>query len=102
MEHLSKVAHYYRDFGDGNVCEVRREWYEKAKEKLGAYEDTGLTPEEVAELARAKKCEWEEAYGDYTCSSCGKSFNFDIRLMPKGDVEIKYCPYCAAKITRFI
>ena len=39
MTKLSQIEHYYRDSYDGSTCEISRQWYEEAKEKLAAYED---------------------------------------------------------------
>lgn len=55
MDKLSEANHYYADSPEGDVCTISRQWYEEAKARLAAYEDTEYTPEEVQEFAGAKK-----------------------------------------------
>lgn len=57
--------------------------------RLAAYEDTGLSPEEVAPVRQAK---WEicsDGYYPY-CSACNTE--------PKGGEMTDYCPSCGAKM----
>ena len=69
-----------------------------AANKLLAYEDTGLEPEQVMQTIDPESLrprgKWEDAcyYHDrplcYECSNCG------LKLMYKPD----YCPHCGAKM----
>lgn len=59
--------------------------------RLAAYEDTGLSPEEVAPVRQAK---WEicsDGYYPY-CSACNTE--------PKGGEMTDYCPNCGATMKR--
>ena len=71
--------------------------------QLAAYEDTGMTPDEINRMVEGIECKPVEAapvvYAHWvknrTCSACDKTyFGFDI---PK--VAFKFCPNCGAKIT---
>ena len=60
MDRLSDVNHYYRDSMDGSTCEISRQWYEEAKDRLAAYEDLGA-PEQLAarvEVVHCGECQW--------------------------------------------
>lgn len=67
-------------------------------EKLAAYEDTGATPEQVAEWAAAHKAaKWEvgkfhSVTGEYyeRCSACNEWSR---------EYGCPYCPNCGAKMT---
>lgn len=85
-------------------------------QKLAAYEDTGLTPAEVAELAQAKADgrvvaygEWLNFVGDYStaeCSQCENIYEVSPDEKPCEDYFnafkqfYKYCPNCGAKMDK--
>ena len=71
-------------------------------QKLGAYEDTGLSPAKVAELAQAEpvKHGWwidpDDTVIACICSVCGWESNLyedDVMGMP-------YCPNCGARMDK--
>lgn len=66
----------------------------KIYERLAEYEDTGLTPEEIRELAeRDAAMEINEIHVDeYYCPDCGAENNCD-----QGVVEDKFCPRCGQR-----
>lgn len=81
-------------------CEIPKMLY-----RLAAYEDSGLSPEEVQELAKAKadgrgKVVHGKWISEEICSAC----NFDICDMLSGDLEgvrfetPDYCPNCGTKM----
>lgn len=75
-------------FCEDGMCSQRATW-----ERLKAYEDTGLTPEQCRELAAASKKErhgyWFDIGGlSCRCSMCGC----------KNDRVRPYCPVCGAKM----
>lgn len=70
-------------------------WQEKANMLLKAYEDTGLTPDEVQELKeRDTAMEINEIHVDeYYCPVCGAENNCD-----QGVVEDNFCPRCGQRL----
>jgi NADH pyrophosphatase NudC (nudix superfamily) len=84
--------------------------------KLAAYEDTNLTPAEVAELAQAKADgrvvaygEWLNFVGDYStaeCSQCENIYEVSPDEKPCEDYFnafkqfYKFCPNCGAKMDK--
>ena len=66
-------------------------------ERLHAYEDTGLTPEQITELKeRDTAMEITEIHVDeYYCPACGEENNCD-----QGVVEDNFCPRCGQKLKR--
>lgn len=90
---------------DYKYCNNRAEncpTFDELYEKLAAYEDTGLTPEECKEAAekqRAKKPNLEgDGYADghmvydtWICPCCGISYEVDYD-------DYKYCPDCGQYI----
>ena len=64
-------------------------------ERLGMYEDTGLTPEEIVELKeRDTAMEINEIHVDeYYCPACGAENNCD-----QGVVEDYFCPRCGQRL----
>ena len=56
MVRLNEVSHAIQQIDmDGAMIGISRQWYEEAKEKLRQYELTNLSPEQVAELAKAQE-----------------------------------------------
>lgn len=102
------VAGIERSYVNDDDCfdtwTVPRKFEGPAIERLAAYEDTGLEPEEVAALAEAEQdgrlvvlpCKVGEAFGadkrgrgvNYSCSACNKSYPYIC----------DYCPSCGAKM----
>ena len=65
--------------GDGSVSQPLDLKWAEALEKLADYEDSGLTPEEVGKIVRAK--------------------NNHTKFTPKGTIKLSYsCPVCNAEI----
>ena len=62
---------------------------------LAAYENTGLTPEEIIDLKeRDTAMQVEEVHLDeYYCPACGAENNCD-----QGIVEDRFCPECGQKL----
>lgn len=66
-------------------------------ERLGVYEDTGLTPPEIMELAERDTAkspiDIEDNYGFFVCPSCGNS------IYASDDFEShKFCLNCGQRI----
>ena len=66
-------------------------------ERLGMYEDTGLTPEEIMELKERDTAkspiDIEDNYGFFVCPSCGNS------IYASDDFEShKFCLNCGQRI----
>lgn len=70
-----------------------KEW--QAADRLGAYENTGLTPPEIVELKeRDTAVEINEIHVDeYFCPACGAENNCD-----QGVVEDNFCPRCGQRL----
>lgn len=66
--------------------------YKKAVDKLGAYEDTGLTPEQIPEMSQMfrDKCEEVNRLENKTCEGCKreKTSRFDYKAL-------EYCRSCS-------
>lgn len=123
MERLTE----YEQISDGERIIWCNTSHERAMERLAAYEDTGLTPEEVTDLQRA----WDMYGGEFgitemlkapaadvapvvhgkwvviedivgemaKCSKCG--FHMGINEPGNGipNIEyLRYCPHCGAKM----
>lgn len=70
---------------------------EELVQRLGAYEDTGLTPEEIEELQEREKPKSLTARfnpDSVECENCGN----DIDML--GNEEYKFCPYCGQRLSR--
>lgn len=65
--------------------------------RLGEYEDTGLTPEQIRELKeRDTAMEINEIHVDeYYCPACGAESNCD-----QGVVEDNFCPRCGHRLKK--
>lgn len=82
---------------------------EKIINRLGAYEDTGLTPEQVKAESLRPKGRWEDEYGGkyanprYRCSVCKKRalYKFERDVLDNWK-EVQaltdYCPNCGVKM----
>lgn len=84
------------DIGDG-----LRELAEKFRDRLAAYEDSGLSPDEVRELAKAKadgrlveRGTWINGY----CSNCNSPIPTDNKDDYIAKSECRFCYYCGAKM----
>lgn len=92
MERLTHKARYEAGY---KLNKGVKEW--QAADRLGAYENTGLTPEEIMELKErgvAKvPIDADENYGFFTCPSCGEAIyasdNFESH---------KFCLNCGQRI----
>lgn len=91
MERLTQLGYKYHscDFMDDGV-------YEWANQ-LSAYEDTGLTPEQIRELKERDTAkvpiDADEDYGFFTCPSCGEA------IYASDDFEShKFCLNCGQRI----
>ena len=81
-EHVLKTLFDELDEGYLGMCELK------------AYEDTGLTPEQIMELKeRDTAMEINEIHVDeYYCPACGAENNCD-----QGVVEDNFCPRCGQR-----
>ena len=82
-EHVLKTLFDELDEGYLGMCELK------------AYEDTGLTPQEIMELKeRDMAMEINEIHVDeYYCPVCGAENNCD-----QGVVEDNFCPRCGQRL----
>ena len=89
--------------GESDVW-VRDHDYTMAAERLAEYEDTGLTPEQIAELKErdsAKMPMYEgDGYADgkmvydiWICPNCGTKYEVDYD-------DYDFCPNCGQRILR--
>lgn len=90
------------EYGDYMDCDcVVSDFYAMAvghaelRAKLGRYEDSGLSPEDLKE----RTCEWsEDEDGNWSCSKCTA-----VWIFPgdgPGENEMSYCPECGRKIVK--
>ena len=82
--------------GEGETEKCRDcEFSEKICETLAAYENTGLTPDQIQELKeRDTAMQVEEVHLDeYYCPACGAENNCN-----QGIVEDRFCPECGQKL----
>lgn len=72
MERLTHKARYEAGY---KLNKGVKEW--QASDRLGAYENTGLTPEQIMELKERDTAkppiDIEDNYGFFVCPSCGNS-----------------------------
>ena len=92
MERLTHKARYEAGY---KLNKGVKEW--QAADRLGAYENTGLTPEQIRELKeRDTAMEINEIHVDeYYCPACGAENNCD-----QGIVEDNFCPRCGRRLKR--
>lgn len=65
-------------------------------ERLGMYEDTGLTPEEIRELNErdtAKMCKQSIFDHDSITCVCGSDMDKDVEFM--------FCPWCGQRLKKW-
>lgn len=81
---------------EGGVCHTCI--LQECLTRLGAYEDTGLTPEQIHELKeRDTAMEINEIHVDeYYCPACGAENNCD-----QGVVGDNFCPRCGRRLKRW-
>ena len=89
MERLTEGGHVFTS--DQIFKDISRWGIAQCLNKLSAYEDTGLTPEQVRELAeRYTAMEINEIHIDeYYCPACGAENSCD-----QGIVGDRFCPNC--------
>lgn len=92
MERLTHKARYEAGY---KLNKGVKEW--QASDRLGAYENTGLTPPEIMELAERDTAkppiDIEDNYGFFACPSCGNS------IYASDDFEShKFCLNCGQRI----
>ena len=100
MERLTHKARYEAGY---KLNKGIKEW--QAADRLGAYENTGLTPEQVQELkerdmAKAPALEGDGydqegniVYDTWICPNCGERYEIDYD-------DYDFCPKCAQKILK--
>lgn len=100
MERLTHKARYEAGY---KLNKGVKEW--QAADRLGAYENTGLTPEQIRELKErdtAKAPDYEgDGYDDagniiydiWICPNCGKKYEVDYD-------DYDFCPDCGQMILR--
>ena len=98
MERLTHKARYEAGY---KLNKGVKEW--QAADRLGAYENTGLTPEQIRELKErdtAKAPDYEgDGYDDagniiydiWICPNCGKKYEVDYD-------DYDFCPDCGQAI----
>lgn len=110
---LSNFEHKPKEFADYDAFYA----YNMAVKRLGEYEDTGLTPEEIENLKDQSAADVEEVVhgknitamhpvDEFLCSVCGFccSDYTQTRYDENGDYEysceceFSYCPNCGAKM----
>ena len=92
MERLTHKARYEAGY---KLNKGVKEW--QAADRLGAYEDTDLTPEQIMELKERDTAkapiDIEDDYGFFVCPSCGNS------IYASDDFEShKFCLNCGQRI----
>ena len=92
MERLTHKARYEAGY---KLNKGVKEW--QASDRLGAYENTGLTPEEIMELKERDTAkppiDIEDNYGFFVCPSCGNS------IYASDDFEShKFCLNCGQRL----
>lgn len=87
---MSNYKHYTLD-----------DWIQCINEKLKYFDE--LDGNEMRDLAdflsnisQPKKGKWIATGYDYKCTNCDAEINGEINYMSES--EIKYCPYCGAKM----
>ena len=92
MKRLTHKARYEAGY---KLNKGAKEW--QAADRLGAYENTGLTPLEITELKeRDTAMEINEIHVDeYYCPACGSENNCD-----QGVVEDNFCPRCGHRLKK--
>lgn len=95
-EEIALCNHENADCNDSCMHGTCR-WQDKANMQLKAYEDTGLTPQEIMELnERDTAMEINEIHVDeYYCPACGAE-----NLCDQGTVEDNFCPMCGQRLKR--
>ena len=81
--------------GQLNISEMAHD-VRKRLEELKAYEDTGLTPEQIAELKErdtAKMCKQSIFDPDSITCACGSDMD--------KDVEFRFCPWCGQRLKKW-
>ena len=81
--------------GQLNISEMAHD-VRKRLEELKAYEDTGLTPEQIAELKErdtAKMCKQSIFDHDSITCACGSDMD--------KDVEFRFCPWCGQRLKKW-
>ena len=92
MERLTHKARYEAGY---KLNKGVKEW--QSADRLGAYENTGLTPLEIMELKERDTAkppiDIEDNYGFFVCPSCGNS------IYASDDFEShKFCLNCGQRI----
>lgn len=92
MERLTHKARYEAGY---KLNKGVKEW--QAADRLGAYENTGLTPPEIMELKERDTAkapiDIEDNYGFFVCPSCGNS------IYASDDFKShKFCLNCGQRI----
>ena len=92
MERLTHKARYEAGYKPNKGV---KDW--QVADRLGAYENTGLTPEQITELkerdAARSPIDINEDYGFFTCPSCGEA------IYASDDFKShKFCLNCGQRI----
>lgn len=87
----------YTEYHAGKAVIKDRKLLPVAMEKLAAYENTRLTPEQIRELkGRDTAMEINDIHVDeYYCPACGAENNCD-----QGVVEDNFCPRCGQRLKK--
>ena len=102
-KHYLGTGHYMKCSGNCNVdmdC-IDCPSFDRLVERLAAYEDTGLAPEQLttADVVPVVHGRWENCFEDWRqqiegskCSACG------FEYYGTGISRFRYCPNCGAKM----
>lgn len=91
MERLTHKARYEAGY---KLNKGVKEW--QASDRLGAYENTGLTPPEIRELKErdtAKMCKQSIFDHDSITCACGSDMDKDVEFM--------FCPWCGQRLKKW-
>lgn len=94
MERLTHKARYEAGY---ELNKGVKDW--QAADRLGAYENTGLTPDQIMELKERDTAkapiDADEDYGFFTCPSCGEAIYASDDF-----ASHKFCLNCGQRIKR--
>ena len=98
MERLTHKARYEAGY---KMNKGVKEW--QAADRLGAYENTGLTPEQIRELkerdtAKAPLIHKDKFSDTYVCPNCNLGFIYKDETGRFCGKHYKFCPDCGQKL----
>lgn len=91
---MNRLTHKARYEAGYKLNKGVKEW--QAADRLGAYENTGLTPPEIMELKErdtAKMCKQSIFDHDSITCACGSDMDKDVEFM--------FCPWCGQRLKKW-